>query len=231
MNQFVHLLKHDFILLQRNKIIGISALITVVYMAVFKGLSHFGSSEKILVLVIFNDPALLGFLFVGVMVLFEKNENTLQVLSITPMKESNYLLSKATALSIISLVCCFAMAIAGVGGNFNFTHYFFASLFTTLLFAFLGFIIVVGVNTFNRFILKAVGLLILLSTPFLGYYDVVSRAWFLWIPTQPCVDLFSASFDPEMPIGQIIYGYIALTLWLVVTYIFSLRLIRSKLKQ
>ncbi|MBK6524290.1 MAG: hypothetical protein IPG07_01325 [Crocinitomicaceae bacterium] len=72
MNQLAHFLKHDFMLLNRNRIIQISALVTLIYIAVFKGLSTFGNMDQLLVLVIFNDPALLGFLFIGVMMLFEK---------------------------------------------------------------------------------------------------------------------------------------------------------------
>ncbi|MCU0397747.1 MAG: hypothetical protein MUC73_06555, partial [Cyclobacteriaceae bacterium] len=99
MNQLLHLLKFDFILLNKNKIITISILVTAIYVGVFKGLSYLGNMEKLLILVIFNDPALLGFLFVGVLVLFEKNENTLDALAVTPIKISNYILSKSISLT------------------------------------------------------------------------------------------------------------------------------------
>lgn len=231
MSQFLHLLKHDFVLLYRNKIIGISIAVTLVYIAVFKAISHFGNADKILILVIFNDPALLGFLFVGVMVLFEKNENTLQALSVSPLKEENYIFSKAVSLAAVSILCCFSLAFTGVGSNFNYSHYFFASLFTTLLFTFLGFILVAGVNSFNRFLLKAVGVLIALSIPFLGYYNVIPRAYFLWMPTQPCIDLFRASFQDNLPIGTIIYGYIALAFWLLLTGFWAIKLVKKNLKK
>lgn len=231
MSQFLHLLKHDFVLLYRNKIIGISIAVTLIYIAIFKAISHFGNADKILILVIFNDPALLGFLFVGVMVLFEKNENTLQALSVSPMKEENYIFSKAVSLSVVSVICCFSLAFAGVGNNFNYFHYFFASLFTTLLFTFLGFILVAGVNSFNHFLMKAVGMLIVLSIPFLGYYNVLPRAYFLWMPAQPCIDLFRVSFDTNLPTGTIIYGYVTLIFWLLLTGFWAIKLVKKNLKK
>ncbi|WP_317899802.1 fluoroquinolone export ABC transporter permease subunit [Aurantibacillus circumpalustris] len=229
MKQFIHLLKLDFILLQRYKVIGISIALTAVYIAIFKGIAQFGNTDKILILLIFNDPALLGFLFTGVMILFEKNENTLQVLAVSPLKERNYILSKTVSLTSISLFCCCAMASAAVGTNFNMVHYFFASVLTTGFFTFLGMIMVAGVNTFNRFILKSVGVLILLSLPFLGYYELLSRNWFLWMPTQACIDLFKASFEKNTTTMQIIYGYVAAILWTVVTYLYALRLLTKNL--
>jgi len=230
MKQLIHLLKNDFTLLSRNKIIAVSIVVTVIYMIAFKSISHFGSAEKILILVIFNDPALLGFLFTGVMVLFEKNENTLQVLSIVPLNTSSYILSKTIALSLISVVCCYAMAYAGTGTSFNQLHYFFASIFTTALFTFIGFILVAGVNSFNRFLLRAVGVLIFLSIPFLGYYEVLPRSFFLWMPTQPCIDLFRASFDPNCPVEIIFYGYLALITWLIILYKITLLLFKKNLR-
>jgi fluoroquinolone transport system permease protein len=230
MNQFLHLLKHDFRLLQRHKILAISILVTAIYIAVFKALSHFSQADRILVLVIFNDPALLGFLFVGVMVLFEKNENTLQALSVSPLKESNYIFSKTIALSVISVICCYAMAFAGMGLDFHFGHYFFASLFTSNLFAFLGFIIVAGVTSFNRFLMKAVGLLITLSIPFLGYYGVLPRVWFLWMPTQPCIDLFRAAFYQDVTSNEMLYAYVAMIFWLIVTGLLAIRTFRKNFK-
>jgi fluoroquinolone transport system permease protein len=229
MKQFIHLLKLDFILLQRYKVIGISIALTIIYIAIFKAISQFGNTDRILILIIFNDPALLGFLFTGVMILFEKNENTLQALAVSPLKERNYMLSKTVSLSTVSLVCCYAMAFAAVGMNFNLIHYFFASLLTTVFFTFSGIIIVSGVDTFNRFLMKAVGFLILLSLPFLGYYELLSRNWFLWMPTQSCIDLYRAAFEENVPVWETVYAYVSISLWVIGSYHFALRLLKKNL--
>lgn len=230
MSQFLHLLRHDWRILQRNKLIGISAAVTVIYMIVLKGISHFGIADKALVMIIFNDPALLGFLFVGVIVLFEKNENTLQTLAVMPLKESNYILSKTIVLSVISVACSFAMAFLASGTNFKMIHFFFGALLTTVLFSFLGFILVANVSTFNKFILKAVGFLIFLSIPFLGYFGVAPRACFLLIPTQPCIDLFRISFSGDVPISEVIYAYAVLMFWIVLGFILAMKLFKKNLR-
>lgn len=227
MKNFLHLLQHDFRLLGRNNIITISVLVTAIYIGVFYWLSGIEDTEKILVLIIFNDPALIGFLFAGVMVLFEKNENTLEALSVSPATKGQYILSKSVALTIIATGCCFAMAIAGLGTHFNFIHFLMASVMTTLLFSFLGFMIVAGEATFNRYILKAVGLLIFLSLPFLGYFGICPRLWFLWVPTQPAIGLFQTALTKNTPIGIIIYAYTALSFWIAITFYLSRKMIQK----
>ena len=230
MKNFLHLLKHDFVLLNRNNIIKISVLVTAIYIGLFYWLSGMDDAEKVLVLVIFNDPALIGFLFAGVMVLFEKNENTLEALSVSPVTKAQYILSKSVALTLIATACCFAMAIAGVGTDFNFIHFGLASIMATLMFSFLGFMIVAGEATFNRYILKAVGLLVFLSLPFLGYFGLSPREWFLWIPTQPAIDLFQLSFtegaEDHSP-DLLIYTYTALSFWLILTFYLSRKRIQK----
>lgn len=227
MKHLLHLLKHDFTLLFRNNIIQVSVLVTAIYIGLFYWLKDLQYAEKILVLIIFNDPTLIGFLFAGVMVLFETNENTLQALSVTPATKAQYILSKTMALTVVALGCCLAMAFAGVGTAFSVIHYCMASVLTTMMFSFFGFVMVAGEATFNRFILKSVGLLMVFSLPFLGYFGVSPRVWFLWVPTQPAIDLFQAALSGEYSPGTLIYAYAALSCWIAVSFYLAWKMMRK----
>jgi fluoroquinolone transport system permease protein len=222
MNQLAHLLKHDFRLLSRNNVITISVIVTTIYVGVFKLLATLGNIEKVLVTVIFNDPALLGFLFVGVMVLFEKNENTLQALAVSPIKIKNYILSKSISLTLVSLACCFAMAISGYGMNFNLFHFSLAAIFTTMVFSFLGFIAVAGQSNFNQYILRALGIILFLSLPFLGYFDLVAEIWFVLFPTYPAIKLFDFAFQEIVPFREMFLIYLVSAFWMYLTFKWAL---------
>ncbi|HSJ68378.1 MAG TPA: ABC transporter permease [Anditalea sp.] len=221
MKQLALLLKHDFILLHRNKIISISIFLTAVYVLLFKALSSFGQIEKFLVLIIFNDPALLGFLFIGVMVLFEKNENTMEALAVTPMKLSHYIISKSFALTTISICCCSAMVIAAYGLNINWVHFISAATLTTLIFSFLGFGVVAGESSFNDYILKAIGVILLLSVPFLGYFEIVLIDWFILFPSYPGILLFDFAFNDTIAPIDILKAYGFAILWGVGGYLWA----------
>jgi fluoroquinolone transport system permease protein len=230
MNQLGHLLKHDFMLLSRNNVITISIIVTLIYVGLFKLLSALGNIEKVLVTVIFNDPALLGFLFVGVMVLFEKNENTIQALAVSPVKISNYILSKSISLTLVSLLCCFAMAISGYGMDFNFIHFSMAAIFTTMVFSFLGFIAVAGQSNFNQYILRALGIILFLSLPFLGYFDLVAEIWFVLFPTYTAIKLFDFAFQEKVPLQEMIFIYLVSVFWIVLTFNWALHTISKNFR-
>jgi fluoroquinolone transport system permease protein len=228
MKELAHLLKFDFILINKNKIPAISLVVTAIYVGVFKALATLGTIDKFLVLVIFNDPALLGFLFVGVMVLFEKNENTLQALAVTPIRISNYILSKSISLTVVSLVCCFAMVIAGYGLEFNFIHFAFGTVLTTFIFSMLGFIAVAGQSSFNKYILRALGIILFMTLPFLGYFELAPRIWFVLFPTQPAIDLYNLAFSSNPSIFEILTSYLLCGIWALVTFLWTKNVITKK---
>jgi fluoroquinolone transport system permease protein len=225
MKQLLHLLKFDFLLINKNKIITISLIVTAIYVGVFKALASMGNLEKLLVLVIFNDPALLGFLFVGVMVLFEKNENTLQALALTPININFYILSKAIALTLISLFCCYIMVIAGYGINFNFIHFTLGTLLTTFIFSMLGFVAVAGQSSFNKYILIAVGIILFLTIPFLGYFDLMPKIWFILFPTYPAIELYDIAFSNHSTTVQIVIAYLLSIVWAIGSFLWAKRVL------
>jgi fluoroquinolone transport system permease protein len=222
MKQLMHLMKFDFMLLNKNKIITVSVVVTMVYVIIFKGLSQMGNPEKLLVLVIFNDPALLGFLFVGVMVLFEKNENTLEALAVTPITTPNYVLSKTIALTVISLFCCFAMVLTAYGTEFNSFHFAMATLLTTFIFSMLGFIAVAGQTNFNTYIMRALVIILLMSVPFLGYFEVSSPLWFVAFPTQPAIALYNLAFTKNILWQDVLLAYGGSLFWAFATFRWAL---------
>lgn len=230
MKQFFHLLRHDFTLLHRNNIIVISILISAVYVALFLGLKAFVDVDKFIVLIIFNDPVLLGFLFVGIMMLFEKNENTLHALAVSPMRVSRYILSKSVALTIIALFCCYAMVLAAYGFDFRFGHFTGATIATTMMFSFMGFIVVAGQSSFNNYMLRAIGVIILMGLPFLSFFGLTSRWWFILFPTLPSIELFAMSFGDEPQWGQVVMVYMATLMWCVVCYYLAHRLITKNIR-
>ncbi len=215
--QLSRLLPLDFLLLLRYKVIGISIAITLIYIGAFMLLSNLGNIEKVLILLIFNDPALLGFLFVGVMVLFERNENTLQALAVSPIAPSHYILSKTIALGLIALFCCWAMAIAAMGWDFNFFHFSMATLFSSTIFSMFGFIVVAKESTFNNFIIKSLVVIVFLSLPFLAYFDICSLHWFWVFPTQGLILLFQYAFADAPPL-LLLLAYSLCLFWLLLGY-------------
>jgi fluoroquinolone transport system permease protein len=231
MKTLYHLMGLDLRLLFRYKIVLISALVTLLYVLVFRFATGLGDIHRLLVLVIFNDPALLGFLFVGVMVLFEKNENTMQALSVLPFHLRYYVLSKTIVLSVLSLLCCYSMWFAASGRQAD--HFLFVSavLLSTAMFSFLGFVAVAGQKRFNDFLLRAIGIIVLLCLPFLGFFEVLNKWWFCWMPTMPAIELFDMALHPgKYSSPFIVLMYVLLSAWTFLLYMTAVKKITENFK-
>ena len=229
MKQLFTLIKHDFLIINRNRIIALSLIVSALYIGAFLALSGFEQIEKLLILVIYNDPALLGVLFTGVLVLFEKNENTLQVVSVSPIKISNYILSKTIVLTVIALFCSYLMAFSGHGFHFNYLHFGFGVAISTMTFSFIGFSIVATQDTFNKYMIVAVGVIVVFLLPFIGFFNLTTDVIFWIFPTQPGIKILSASFK-QLDIMEIIISYILAIIWCTLFYKLAVKRISQKLK-
>ncbi len=212
----LHLIKWDLVLQVRYHIFTAAAVVSALYYFIFLNL-HFEGVNKFMLFIIFSDPSVLGFLFTGVIILFEKNSNTLEAMSVTPVKISEYLWSKAISLTIIALLAGLAITISVKGFEFNFLFLIPAILLTSILFIFLGFIGVARVNTFNQYIIVIPLFLAPAILPLLNFFQLApSYIWYI-IPTQASLLLFQGSIE-NISMIEIIYSYSYLILSIYFAY-------------
>jgi len=111
-------IKADILFQYRHGFYTVYFLITVFYILLLRLLPTEPRTFLAPVL-LFSDPAVLGFFFVGGLVLFERKQNLLEGFLVTPLRPGEYLLAKALSLSLISLATSLAIAWLGVGVPFN----------------------------------------------------------------------------------------------------------------
>jgi fluoroquinolone transport system permease protein len=209
----------DLRLQVKYHIVTVAAAVTVLYTVLFKSLP-LPNLDKVLILLIFSDPSMLGFLFIGVLILFEKGANTLPALVVTPLRAWQYLWAKTLSLTCIALACSFGMAVVGHGWSFGYGYLLLAVFFSSVLFLMIGFVGVARVKTFNQYLLIIPLFLAPLSLPLLHFFGVSDWAGFYLIPTQASLLLFQAAFGPVAP-WQVVYAVLYLPLACLVAYRFA----------
>jgi fluoroquinolone transport system permease protein len=222
MKTLLRLTLWDLKIQARNGILTVAVVIAAIYIGIFFLLGLHGN-DKILVAIIFSDPTFMGFIFIGVLVLFEKSSNTLQALVVTPVKIWQYFFSKAISLSLIALFICFAMVFAGHGFDFNYPGFLAATFLSSVLFIFIGFIGVAKVKTFNQYIIVIPLFIAPLSLPYLNYFGVTDACWFYILPTQGSFILFKSAFE-SVSTAEIIYAISYLSISIGISYLISKRL-------
>jgi fluoroquinolone transport system permease protein len=225
MSNLKNMLKWEYTLLYRYKIIHISILSVVLYFLTTQAIPDMNNTV-FHTLLLFFDPATIGIMFVGALVLFEKSENVLQALVITPMKTNEYLLSKIIALTILSIISAsIFVTLFYVFNNVNFNVVYLASgiILTSILLILAGFIFVSRLNSINEYLLAMVILFLGLTFPPMlhlsGLYENV--IFYLW-PTQASFMIFIGVFNAaSLEAWEIIYGIGYQIFWIVILYYFA----------
>jgi fluoroquinolone transport system permease protein len=175
---------------------------------------------------LFFDPAVIGIVFVGALVLFEKSENVLQALIITPMKTDDYLLSKIISLTILSLISASVFMTLMMIFNesmFNLGYLLIGITLTSVMLILIGFILVSRVQSVNGYMLgMIIGFLGLTFPPLLDFFGLFENPVFYLWPTQASFILFDGVFQTViLELWEILYGICYQILWIIVLYIFA----------
>ncbi|MGE4288308.1 MAG: ABC transporter permease [Salinivirgaceae bacterium] len=208
MNILLKAIQWDARLIYKYGIVAVAFAIALIYSLFFLFVDTVGY-EKLIVALVFSDPVMYGFLFTAVMILFEKDSNTHQVLAVTPLTTSHYLLSKALVFSLLALFTGSLIMLAAWPVYFNLFWFILAVLLSAALFVFIGVVGVSYVNSFNEFILIIPLVLAPVCLPFLPFFNLADSWLFYLIPTQACLLLFEASVS-KIEIWQLIYAVLYL---------------------
>ncbi|MGB3589528.1 MAG: hypothetical protein WBA23_23480 [Tunicatimonas sp.] len=217
MKALTNLLRWDLLLLHRNQLIVISLALAGLYLGVFYLLKDLGNLEKLLVLLIYNDPVVTGLMFIGALVLFEKDQHTLEALAVSPLSTDTYLWSKAISLTLVALGTSLMMAWAGYGWQFQYVHFVTGVIGASLFYIFLGGWVVAQTNSFNQFLVRMIPLLILTALPFIPFFGAAPSVWFYPIPSYPSILLLQATFE-DISVMELVYAYGYGTLAVVGSY-------------
>ena len=111
--------------------------------------------DKVLTLLILNDPAVIGLFFIGLIVIIEKNQEVLSALFVAPISLHVYLISRILALSIVCWLCALGMGFAALGTSFNIVHFSAGVFGVSLLSCLAGLYMVSYTTEFMPFTLKS----------------------------------------------------------------------------
>lgn len=209
----------DLRLQLRYQIVTVAAMITALYVIAFR-LVPDGPPETLVVALVFSDPTTIGFLFVGVLVLFERGAGTLQAVIVTPLSTAQYLWSKAISLTLVAVACVVVMAVAS-GRHGDIALVALATALSSLMLVFLGLGAVARVRSVNAYLIVVPVFLMPLTAPLVQTVGGI-ESW-LWypIPTHGSLLLLQAAFEPR-PAAEIAYAIAILVVGIVLAERWSL---------
>jgi fluoroquinolone transport system permease protein len=162
------------------------------------------------------------FYFIAALVLFEKGDEILTALAITPLRPAEYLLSKAVTLSLLATVETLLIVAIVFGSAVSWPPLVAGTVLLALLFSFAGFVSVVRFRTINEFLFPSSGVTILLVLPALAHFGMLPATLMIFHPAAPAFALIAAGGGT----GGSMYGWLLVAggiVWIMVFLLWSLR--------
>ncbi|MBN2281766.1 MAG: ABC transporter permease [Candidatus Marinimicrobia bacterium] len=143
--------------------------------------------------VIFTDPTVLGFYFIGGLILLERRQKTVTSLFVTPLRLNEYLASKVVSLGLLGLISSLLIAIILLGGNFNIPVFSLTVILASAIFTLTGVTLGVQAQNINSYLFISPLYLLPIVLPVLGFLGIVSKNLFFFIPTHSILNLLNYS--------------------------------------
>jgi fluoroquinolone transport system permease protein len=212
---------NDVRLQLREGLYAVYAVIAMVYVAILRALGP-EPRAVLLPLLVFLDPSMLGFYFVGGIVLLERNDRTLFALFTTPMTVGRYFLSKIASLTLLATLASLAISAAAVGSRFRPLVLIAAVVSTSALFTLLGLAAVSRFRTVNEYLIMSSLYMLPTALPFLDYFGVVRTSLFYLVPSHASLRLTAAAFarsPPDAPAS--IAAALSMIVWLIGAWVWA----------
>lgn len=188
---FLQQFKWQFILLQKNNIVSISLIVTLIYGAILFIFKDVEMIDKVLVTLVLIDPTIIGYFFIALAFYTEKRSQILPAVFVTPVKFHHLLITKIVSLSLLGTVCSLALVFSVKGFDFHFFSYTLGSLGICVISTLLGLIVLPFATDFLKFALLSFPVFIIAvnisQLQYLGVFDL-GKIKYLF-PVQGCIDL------------------------------------------
>lgn len=147
---------------------GLAAAVVWVLMIQFSGAAEADGISTLFPILLVADATVMSLLLAGVTMTFEKQENTLRSILITPIRSGDYLLAKTLGVitsSLVSLVLLLIYAILFKGLQINIPGIFAAVILVSFTFAQLGILLTYWTKDFTDLLQTIMKLMLLLFIP------------------------------------------------------------------
>ncbi|MFA1819670.1 hypothetical protein ACDX78_05645 [Virgibacillus oceani] len=204
------------------------ALVTIFYIGVLLLIPE-AYVQTASILIVFTDPSVLGFFFVGGLVLLERDQSIFSTLYVTPLKIHEYLISKVMSLTLLAAVTSIVLFVVIHQFSFHVVPFLLAVILCSMFFTLLGINLAVRVKSVNAFLYTSPLYVIVFFLPLVDYIGIYDTPIFFILPTQAIMLLMEGAFR-GVSIGIYLYSVVILAVWIGLVYLWTYRSFQQFLK-
>ncbi len=195
------------------------AIITIIYILILFYIPTSFRTEVTAYLIL-SDTSVMGLVFVGALVLLEKQQNLLQSLFITPLRLSDYILSKSLSLTIIAVLVSAVIGFIPGGMINNIIPFIISVVLCSMFYTLLGLGISAQVSSVNQYFIGIIAWSLITSIPLVLFFIIPDYS--IIFPVNAAIDLLVTPSDVQTVRG-IIADSSVLLCWCILAYIYACR--------
>jgi fluoroquinolone transport system permease protein len=213
------LLKYDIDIQWRSGYWSVYSIMGFLYILILLNIP-ISIRDEAAIAIIFMDTSVLGLIFVGALVLFEKQQGVLQSMSVTPLKLNTYICSKVLSLTLLSLVISSLIWIIPLRTLQGYGYILSGVALSSVVFTIFGLGFTSGVTSFNQYLARIFMGSLIFSLPVFPFILFPEMSWLIIFPTNAALDLFLQTLNGTFSIIQII-DILFLVIWTFIMMIFA----------
>ncbi|MDP8207661.1 MAG: ABC transporter permease [Candidatus Electryonea clarkiae] len=209
--RLAHAIRGDILFQFRHGFYYAYIFVTVIYILALLNL-HGKARDIVTTVLLFTDTTMLGYFFIGSIVLLEKGQNILASLFVTPLRLYEYFIAKITSLTLIAILSSLIIVIVTHGITRELFIFLPGLVLISCFFTLFGFIFSAKAKNVNDYFARALGVGLFISLPIIGFLNLYHTPIFYIFPTHAALILIDILFK-EYSSFDIIYAFICLTAW------------------
>lgn len=142
---------------------------------------------------IFSDPSVLGFFFIGGLIMLEKGQGILALLSVTPLTIEEYIMAKVLSLTMISILSGVTIALL-THQSFNWLLLLLTLVMTASVFTLIGCLLAIKCHTVNQYFGRVIPWMMVIILPCFSLVGFPMSWLFYCMPSVAAAKLFMITF-------------------------------------
>lgn len=205
------LLKKDILLQWRQGFWLVYFVVSTIYFLILLNIPA-ESRMVVSLIMILSDTSMLGVIFVGALILLEKQQNVIHSLFVTPLEPSRYIWSKILSLSLIATTMSLLVYLPVWSVDLYTIMVFVTVIITAGIFVMLGLGIASRVNSINDYFGTLMLASLFIVIPVFLYLLLDQHPAFILLPYIASLDLMLGAVYP-LPTWRIITDLVLLLSW------------------
>jgi len=222
--RFVAALRYDVKFQIRHGFYAAYGLITLFYIGVLLNLPP-GIRPITAVACIFSDTSVLGFFFIGGILMLERRQGTLHSLFVTPIRLPEYLWAKTLSLTLLATVVSVLLLL--ISGNPAARNLWIIPgiIFSAVLYILFGIAVAVRSHTLNGYFYRGIAYSVVFMLPLLDFFHILPFAPLRLLPTWGILRLVESTYA-DLTFPEMAKALALLVVWCGLGYWWAVRWFR-----